>query len=93
MLGRTLGARGVLIARWNGSLLPSGRNTMSPHALQMRIPMTSMHIDLVLKAGVPTVISEDWLSSTDFLVKPTSMLLMSRISVEQPHLVFSLMVA
>ena len=59
--------KGMLIARWNGSLLPDGRNTMSPHAMRMRIPMTDMHIDLVLKAGVHTVVSEDWLRSPEFM--------------------------
>jgi len=43
--------------------------------MQMRIPMTDMRIDLILKAGVHTVISEDWLRSPDFL----------RIAVELEH--------
>lgn len=56
----------MLIARWNGALLPNGRNGNSALFLRMRDPLTGTYIDLALNAHEPTAIEGLWLAAPSF---------------------------
>lgn len=56
----------VTIARWNGQLLPDGRNGLSPHSLRMRDRLTGTYIDITMQPMEPVIIETIWLDSPDF---------------------------
>lgn len=56
----------MLIVRWNGALLPSGRNSNSALTLRARDPMTGTYLDLTLQAHEPKTVEELWARAPDF---------------------------